>query len=379
MPRLAQGHRRREFSLSMAVKAAEKVAVGLPKHWFEGYLSGLYICAGLFFVVGSVCFLPACEACYREGVWLYFLGGLIYLKTAIFDLEEAYNVGAAFEVAMNWLYVAGTAFYLVATFLYAPLVAEDVVGEHRSELWGALGFIVGSVFFVFACFLNGAHAGDVFNDLEDDDDDVEDAPFKRSAVLFQAKVLVLATTNCTMLGALLFLVGSVFYLPIIGCSNETVLIGTWCYLVGSLLFTCAGVLPVIRRTYYNVETRKQRRSGGTTPALFSPPPPRRIGRPLVEDTRAKKKTSVLARQERKEKKSQDTTTTSSPVVVQVEDHREEKKKKRAFLSPGLDPRPPPLGLGTTSPGGRKQCGRSTRRRIPPSTGLNSFLKTSSSV
>jgi len=59
------------------------------------------------------------------------------------------------------------------------------------------------------------------------------------------------------------------YMPNIGCSELTVNIGTWCYLIGSVFFTVsrspsrsnnhdlslqvAGILPVIRRSYANVK------------------------------------------------------------------------------------------------------------------------------
>ncbi|KAJ8603499.1 hypothetical protein CTAYLR_005107 [Chrysophaeum taylorii] len=253
MPRVAHGARTRRFRNLWVVqlfagpagRGSEFLSLTQKHatHWFEKLLGQLYILAGVMFVLGSVCFLPGFEGVYVDGVWLYFMGGVIYLKTSLFDLEEAYKGGGQFEVCMNKMYVVGTISYLGATIMYAPAV-EAKMGGYQASLAGSWGFIIGSLFFVMACFLNGAHTGHAFSPTLEVDDP--------SKVLL-AKILVLCTTNSTMLGALLFLVGSVLYLPNIGCDDLTVQIGTWCFLVGSLFFTIAGILPVVRRTYANVE------------------------------------------------------------------------------------------------------------------------------
>lgn len=249
MPRVAHGARRRAFDRSravfLAVRAAQRFQRPPKNDHIELYLGLVYILAGIFFVVGSVFFLPGFEMFYRTGVWLYFYGGLIYLKTSLFDLEEAFLAGSEFEVVMNKMYVAGTVAYLFATLLYAPLVSA---GLEMSELWGSTGFIIGSLFFVFACFLNGAHTGDAFRG---------DGSDRRTA-----KIIVLATTNFTMFGAVLFLVGSVLYLPIIGCSAITIVVGTFCYLLGSLCFTVAGILSLVRKSFYAHFEHDSSSSGG---------------------------------------------------------------------------------------------------------------------
>ena len=64
-------------------------------------------------------------------------------------------------------------------------------------------------------------------------------------VLSNMKLNVLAMTNCTMLGSACFLVGSVLYLPTIGCEEFAVRVGTWLFIGGSALFVLAGVLPLV--------------------------------------------------------------------------------------------------------------------------------------
>ena len=126
-----------------------------------------------------------------------------------------------FEVMMNFLYLVGSVFFNGATVLYIPEVSSRL-GSETAGRYGSGGFIIGSALFIFACFLNGAHTGDAFSGGSKD------------ARL--AKVSVLATTNATMFGSCLFLVGSVLYMPDLGCAEETAVYGTYCYLWGSVAF-----------------------------------------------------------------------------------------------------------------------------------------------
>lgn len=174
---------------------------------------------------------------------LFFGGGLLYMVVAVADLEEAGHAGYSFEWIMNMLYLIGGFFYLVATFIFVPAVT-DFLGKYSAQLYGSWGFIVGSLFFVMACFLNGAHTGDTFTPAACNADPVK-AKY--------GQILVLGTTNATMIGSILFLVGSVLYLPDIGCSEETVTIGTWCYLIGSVHFVVSGILPVVRKRTCAIE------------------------------------------------------------------------------------------------------------------------------
>ena len=141
---------------------------------------------------------------------------------------------------MNALYVVGSVIYLVGTGLYLPGV--PLLGGRLPTELGAWCFIVGSLFFIHACFINGAHTGDVFAEASTK---VED---KRATVLLnRMKINVLLTTNFTMLGSACFLVGSVLYLPTIGCEEFTALCGTWLFILGSILFVAAGVLPIVNK------------------------------------------------------------------------------------------------------------------------------------
>ena len=244
MPR-PQVARPRVFHLSAAAKAHKHLtcqgevaqvfewieADVADVHWVESLLGYAYVFAGLLFVVGSVYFLPSFSAYVEAGCYLYLVGGVIYFATSLFDMEEASHVSHRFEVMMNFLYLVGSVFFNGATVLYIPEVSSRL-GSETAGRYGSGGFIIGSALFIFACFLNGAHTGDAFSGGSKD------------ARL--AKVSVLATTNATMFGSCLFLVGSVLYMPDLGCAEETAVYGTYCYLWGSVAFVVAGVLPLLR-------------------------------------------------------------------------------------------------------------------------------------
>ena len=207
--------------------------------WLEPWIGRAYVLAGFFFVIGSVCFLPEFSALYLAGCYFYFAGGAIYLFTSTYDLLEVWHeVGGEFDRVMNELYVAGSIIYLIGTALYLPEMPH-ILGRQPTEL-GAYCFIIGSLFFVHACFINGAHTGDVFAASKWDDHDAQKAAVRRNM-----KLNVLAMTNCTMLGSTCFLVGSVLYLPTIGCEEFAVRVGTWLFIGGSSLFVLAGVLPLV--------------------------------------------------------------------------------------------------------------------------------------
>ena len=129
--------------------------------WLEPWVGRSYVLAGCLFVLGSVLFFPELEEYYLGGCYFFFAGGAIYLCTSAYDLLEVWHTSdGEFDRAMNLLYVVGSVIYLVGTWLYMPGVPH-IGGRMPTEL-GAWCFVVGSFFFVFACFVNGAHTGDVF-------------------------------------------------------------------------------------------------------------------------------------------------------------------------------------------------------------------------
>merc|ERR1712118_64044 len=86
----------------------------------------------------------------------------MYLLTASYDLFDVWYIAdKGFDRAMNELYCAGSFTYFVGTFFFVPDLIPPIHGHTPEEL-GAWCFIIASTLFIHACFINGAHTGDVF-------------------------------------------------------------------------------------------------------------------------------------------------------------------------------------------------------------------------
>ncbi|KAJ8601972.1 hypothetical protein CTAYLR_008804 [Chrysophaeum taylorii] len=192
-------------------------------HWLEDALARMTVGAGVFFVFGSLDFLPDRRRNEtRQGCLLFLVGNTIYLAAAAFDLEEAITARAnAYEICMNAAYVLGSLTYVVATLFYIP---EVVAVVPRAPAVGSDGFIAGSALFVLAGFLNHVKAQP------------------------HARFLVIATSATNFLGAQLFLVASVIFHPALGCGDQARRTATLMFVAGSLAFTLSGILPILPPT-----------------------------------------------------------------------------------------------------------------------------------
>lgn len=207
-------------------------------------LEALDIIGGLTFVVGSACFLPMFSHDLRVFLWgcaLFVVGSLIYCGICTFSLAESVRERGfcTFEACENALYLAGSVIFVVGTILYWPpeahhkgmdwLVESISLGAYFNlftpEFEGTLLFIVGSLLFVCAAFVNG----------------LDQRTFDSS----ESRLLG-ATTTLYMGGSLLFVIGSVAFLPDMGCTDQMLTLGAWCFVVGSVLYVVGSVVSLIR-------------------------------------------------------------------------------------------------------------------------------------
>merc|ERR1719473_715343 len=93
------------------------------------------------------------------------------------------------------------------------------------EFEGSPLFVLGSLVFAAAAFVNGLS--------------------QRSFDTTKNKMLT-ATTSLYMMGSLLFVMGSVAFLPNLGCNETMVAIGAWNFVVGSLFFLVGGLVSMWR-------------------------------------------------------------------------------------------------------------------------------------
>jgi len=206
----------------------------------------LDISAGIIFVIGSVCFLPPYSddvQVFLAGCLLFVIGGVIYLIICSCSLSEALAEKGfwTLEAAENGLYLFGSWLFVVGTFLYWPEKArwehiEDLKGLSLGQYFnlfdpefeGTLFFIAGSVLFAFAAFFNALN--------------------QREFNLWPSKLLS-AITSLYLGGSLLFAMGSVAFLPNMGCGKQMLQIGAWCFIIGSFLFLTGGCLSLWRTSW----------------------------------------------------------------------------------------------------------------------------------
>jgi hypothetical protein len=208
-------------------------------------IEGLDIFAGITFVVGSVCFLPPYAHNLTVFLWgcaLYIVGSLIFVVICTYTLVEAVSEKGwvSFETLENGLYMLASWIFAWGTVLYWPSEADHEAIESLQqcslpqyynlfspEFEGTLLFILGSIMFAFAAFTNALNQRR-FDELE--------------------SKLLTAITSLYMTGSLLFVMGSVAFLPDLGCNEQMMKIGAWCFIIGSVFFVIGGCLSLWRTT-----------------------------------------------------------------------------------------------------------------------------------
>jgi len=218
----------------------------------------LDLIAAIIFVIGSVCFLPQ----YSKEVELFILGCNIFVVASIqyvvistLSLAETVNhYGTLWNLegmeCVGW--VVGSVVFLIGTVLYFPdreicdkgaielsknssdnqnpdvchSLAQHM-NKNSKEFWGTILFISGSCLFVIAIFFNALSQSRF------------DRPLDRMVAVISFNYLV---------GSLLFCMGSIAFLPNMGCGPEMVTIGAWMFIIGSAFFV-VGSLVSCWRTY----------------------------------------------------------------------------------------------------------------------------------
>lgn len=206
-------------------------------------VSAVDIVSSLIILIGSACFLPSFSHdmnIFVLGCILFVVGTTGYLGLSIFCLSEAiYEKGMeSFEACENSLYVAGAILFNAGTVLYWPDEANWHLVNDSKELalgqffnWfspefeGTVLFIIGSAFFAMAAYVNGLNQRSF------------DTPIQ---------MLHTAATTCYMVGALLLVMGSVAWLPELGCGQRMETFGAIMYVIGSLAYVIGGVITLIR-------------------------------------------------------------------------------------------------------------------------------------
>jgi len=202
----------------------------------------LDLCGGFIFLAGSICFLPAFSHelnIFLAGCVLFVVGGVLSASICSFSLVESVRTKGVktFEACQNALYLVGSIFYVAGSILYWPpeahhkgmdwLVQNMSLGVYFNlfdpEFEGTVLFIIGSIFFVLAAFVNGLDQRGHSNGS-----------------------MMTATTSLYMSGSLLFVFGSVAFLPDMGCNEHIFALGAWSFVIGSVFYVAGSVISIVR-------------------------------------------------------------------------------------------------------------------------------------
>lgn len=215
----------------------------------------LDVVACVMFVPGSVCFLPRFsrqEGYLLIGCRIYVVASVILCVICLLALGEAISLKghASFEVWENALYLAGSVAYLVGSVLFIPEapkssmletfinlgrampmmsltdLCDSLDGDH--QLAGSILFIIGSVLFALAAFTNALNLRK-FDDL--------------------SSQFLTVTTTSYLVGSLLFAMGSISFIPHVGCGESMLAIGAWNFIVASIFFVIGSAVSLLRTMY----------------------------------------------------------------------------------------------------------------------------------
>lgn len=206
----------------------------------------LDIIAGITFVVGSCCFLPRYAEdvkVFLTGCMLFIVGSVLYFLVCLFCFVEALidKGRTMFEVWENAMYLIGCTIFFVGTILYLPDTEDKCkdfekgtaqckglaqqVNIYDDEYLGSVLFGVGSVVFALAAYIN--------------------AMGQRQYESWTHNMLSIITTNY-LVASILFAMGSMSFMPNMGCDEHMLTIGAWLFIVGSVMFLVGAVLSMWR-------------------------------------------------------------------------------------------------------------------------------------
>lgn len=207
------------------------------------------------FVVGCYCFYSSNNTVYAFGDWLFIGACCVDTVMAINDFIEALHhksIKAALgdnpksrdEVFETGFFVLANVLFACGCVFFLPSVKDMAGFSYTSGSLGAWLCIAGSFALVYGCFYTA-----ICFEGEPGESKLDDATHARCRQLTKLSV------NATLVGTVLFTVGSFMYRPIFGglCpprSTDSVCeavstYGTTCYLYGSYLFLVASILSLI--------------------------------------------------------------------------------------------------------------------------------------
>lgn len=187
----------------------------------ERFNKVVYLACCLVFMPGSLGFLPELSEYEEAAVWSFIVGSVGFMWVSCWDaretLAEHRKSGEELPQFINCcLYASGSGMFLLGSFLFLPGASLTSL---RIATWL---FIVGSVVFTLAAFLNVTEVR-------------RDTPV-------QVERHKLVITLLYAFGGLIFVIGSVFFLPGLKSCSCVEPAGAWLFFVGSGFYAAGACL-----------------------------------------------------------------------------------------------------------------------------------------
>lgn len=248
-----ESHRDRQSSTSTIRTDLSIYLPPLPYIWNFMHVL-LYVLGGSAFLIGSACYMPRADHP-AKGAYLFIMGATGFLLSDLVDCRESiydcyveqkskrrqfrnYKKKNIFELIWSdedtlgaCLMALGSTFYFVGCVLFVPSLNHVVLGD--------LLFIIGSIVIDFAegwkIYRLGSSQYSVVTG------ELERVPFEWK-IVFAGNLTLFYADLCNFFGVLIFLVGSIFFLPHIDITNPHTdeRRAASLFIIGSFLFVVCG-------------------------------------------------------------------------------------------------------------------------------------------
>lgn len=241
----------------------------------------LEVLAGVIFIIGSVCFLPQYTRnvnVFVLGCLLFIVGAAIYVGISGVALMDAVHKGKSrSKLFEDFLFFIGSLIFVYGTILFWPETSDthkyvEALKEMSlvqyydlmlPELEATVLFMIGSAIFALAGVLKVLGSGP------------EEDPKNQVQSVYAI---------CHLFAGLLYVIGSVPYLPPLQCTDYQVGVGAWCFIVGSVIFMLSGVTGLkmtwdkwghlySRRLPFSSDAEAKQNPRESEPLLKKKPPP----------------------------------------------------------------------------------------------------------
>jgi hypothetical protein len=231
----------------MMLNSEEEAAHG---HWMEYSHNVIEILANIAFVIGCYCFFSSNNSVYGFGDWAFIIACTVNTIVVLSEFIEAMHNKSVMkpkdrdEIMEHLCFLCANALFAIGCVFFLPSVKYLTSFYYTASAIGAWCCILASFGLVYGTFYNAiCFEGDLVDSTLD--------PRTHEYCRKLTKISI----SLTLIGSMLFVVGSFMYRPIFGglCPPHSTnavceavsTYGTKCYLFGSYIFLAASIVGIL--------------------------------------------------------------------------------------------------------------------------------------